>query len=107
MARKPRIKIPGHAAVYHVVNRVNHKRHKLDFEMKNYFLELLGKLKNLYYVRYAGFTILDNHYHLLLNFLDPEDVDPAEAMERWNIYHKETPYTRKPTSQKDRDYVVK
>jgi hypothetical protein len=107
MARKPRIKVPGHAAVYHVVNRVAHKHHKLDTYMKNYFLELLGKLKNLYYVKYIGFTILNNHYHLLLNFSDPEDVDPAEAMTRWNKYHEETPYTRNPVLQRDRDYVVR
>ena len=63
MARKPRIKVAGHAALYHVVNRVNHKRHKLNTYMKRYFLDLLLKLKSLYYVKYAGFTILNNHYH--------------------------------------------
>ena len=33
MARRPRIKMPGHGAVYHVVNRVSHREFKLGLQM--------------------------------------------------------------------------
>ena len=87
MARKPRIKVPGHAAAYHVVTRTNGQEFRLDDYMKSYFIKTLSRLKDLFYLRYGSFTAMTNHYHILVNFADPEDIDPKEAMERWNTYH--------------------
>ena len=55
MGYRPRIKVRGEAAAYHVVTRVNHKEYRLGHEMKRGFVDLLHKLKTLYYVKYAAF----------------------------------------------------
>ena len=66
MAQKPRIKAPGHAAAYHVITRTNGAEYRLDDYMKQYFIKTLKKLKNLYYVSYCSYTILENHYTFII-----------------------------------------
>lgn len=106
MAQKPRIKAPGHAAAYHVITRINSRDFRLNTYMRRRFVKTLKKLRNLFYVKYAGFSILSNHYHLLLNMADPEDIDPKEAINRWNDYH-EKEYMRNASIEGNRTYVVK
>lgn len=104
--RQPRIKIPGHAAGYHIVTRVNNRDFRLNGNMKQTFINYLYKLRNLYYVEYAAFSILDNHYHILVRFADSEDIDPKDAMERWNSYHADSIFTRNEANPESRAYVV-
>ena len=73
--------------------------------MKKRFLKTLRKLRSLFYVRYCGYAVLSNHYHILLNISDPEDIDPGEAIERWNTYH-EKEYMRNASLEANRRYVV-
>jgi len=64
MARKPRVNDPG---FYHIVNRgVNGA--EIFNEKEDYFkfLELMLKTKYDYKVIFHAFTILPNHYHILL-----------------------------------------
>ena len=106
MAQKPRIKVPGHAASYHVITRVNSRDFRLNTYMKKKFVKTLRKLKDLFYVKYCGFVCLSNHYHILLNVSDPEDVDSKDAIKRWNDYH-EKEYKRNASIEANREYVVK
>ena len=106
MSLTPRIKISGEAAGYHVTMRTNGREYRLDDDMKKFFIKTLKRLKTLYYVHYYGFAVLDNHYHLLLRLDDYEDIDPKEALERWNAYHEEQ-YQKSPLSDKHRDYVAR
>ncbi|MFC1479593.1 transposase, partial [Planctomycetota bacterium] len=105
MSQKPRIKVPGHAAAYHVVTRTNGHEFRLDDYMKEHFIHTLKKLKSLYYVNYCGYSILENHYHLLVNLEDPEDIDPHEAIKRWNDFHDKE-YKRNASVEANRTYVV-
>ena len=64
MARKPRINEPG---FYHIVNRgVNNSEIFLEKEDYYKFLELMLKVKYDYNITIHSFTILPNHYHILL-----------------------------------------
>ena len=64
MARKPRINEPG---FYHIVNRgVNNSDIFLEKEDYYKFLELILKIKYDYDITIHAFTILPNHYHILL-----------------------------------------
>ena len=104
MARALRSKIPGHSAGYHVVTRTHGRDFLLNADMKANFVPLLNYLKRLYYVKIGAFAVMSNHYHLLVRFADPEDVDPGEAMQRWNEYHADTLYMRNPSLEAmDRD----
>lgn len=106
MARHPRIKIPGHAAGYHIVSRVRGRQHLLDEHLKQHFIKLLHTLKTLYYVNIISYSILDNHYHLLVNFRDPEDIQPSEAIKRWNDYHAGSTFMRNAQLAEHRSYVT-
>jgi len=105
MSLQPRIKAPGHAIAYHAITRVNGAEYRLDDYMKQTFIKTLKKLRRLFYVHYCGFTILENHYHLLVNLEDPEDIDPKEAIQRWNEYHDKE-YKRNASVEINRTYVV-
>ena len=105
MARRLRIKVPGHAAAYHVVSRTSQQDFLLDDHMKKTFIKKLKALKQLYYVRPISFAVLDNHFHALLCFRDPEDIDPKEAITRWNDYHDKE-YKLNASVPAYREYVV-
>ncbi|MEO1958855.1 MAG: transposase [Nautiliaceae bacterium] len=64
MARKPRVSEPG---FYHIVNR-GVERKDIFNEKEDYikFLELMLKTKYDYNVTFHAFTILPNHYHILI-----------------------------------------
>ena len=105
MARRLRIKVPGHAAAYHVVTRTNGQEFRLDRHMKEFYIGTLQKLSRLYYARYCSWAVMDNHTHLLVCFRDPEDIDEKEAIKRWNDYH-EKEYRLNASVQQYREYVV-
>ena len=64
MARKPRVNDPGY---YHIVNRgVNGAKIFNEKEDFFKFMELMLKTKYDYKVIFHAFTILPNHYHILL-----------------------------------------
>ena len=99
-----RIKVPAHAAVYHVITRTNARQFRLDDHMKQFFIFTLKRLKKLFFVSYPSFTILENHYHLQVHVKDKEDVTEEEAINRWNTYH-EVPYTKNEEVDEYRHYV--
>ena len=75
MARKPRVNDPG---FYHIVNRgVNGAEIFNEKEDFFKFLELMLKTKYDYKVVFHAFTILPNHYHILLETTLP---NLSEAM---------------------------
>ncbi|AZV46147.1 hypothetical protein C3L23_02340 [Nautilia sp. PV-1] len=75
MARKPRVNDPG---FYHIVNRgVNGAEIFNEKEDFFKFMELMLKTKYDYKVVFHAFTILPNHYHILLETTLP---NLSEAM---------------------------
>ena len=105
MARRPRIKVPGHAAAYHVVSRTSQQGYLLDNTMKDIFIEKLIDMKSLFFCHPVSFCVLDSHFHIMISMDDPEDVDADEAMKRWNSYH-EKDYRLNPHVEEYRTYVV-
>jgi REP element-mobilizing transposase RayT len=64
MPRKERI---THAGFYHIINRGVEKRNIfLDDEDYNQFLEILNNVKNNYNIIIHNYTLMTNHYHILL-----------------------------------------
>ena len=68
MARPLRIEYPG--AWYHVLNR-GRRREKIFFSPHDYrkFLELLGECSKLFNIEIHSFSLIPNHYHLLIHTL--------------------------------------
>ena len=64
MARKRRVNEPG---FYHIVNRgVNNSEVFIEKEDYFKFLELMLKVKYDYNITFHAFTLLPNHYHILV-----------------------------------------
>ena len=79
MARKPRINEPG---FYHIVNRgVNNSEIFIEKEDYYKFLELMLKVKYDYNITFHAFTILPNHYHILV---ETHKSNLSEAMRLLN-----------------------
>ena len=70
MARLPRHERAG--AWYHVTARGNERKaiYRADAD-RCHFLELLPKLTERYRVRLYVYVLMDNHYHLLVETLEP------------------------------------
>lgn len=66
MARPLRIEYPG--AWYHVLNR-GRRREKIFFSPADYraFLKLLGECSKLFGIEIHSYSLLPNHYHLLIH----------------------------------------
>ena len=79
MARKRRVNEPG---FYHIVNRgVNNSEVFLEKEDYHKFLELMLKVKYDYDITFHSFTILPNHYHILI---ETHKSNLSEAMRLLN-----------------------
>ena len=71
--RKPRRLIDG--ARYHVTARVNHQEMRLDDSaMKTLFLDTVKRAKMKYDFTIENFTIMGNHYHLIIKPLDKSNL---------------------------------
>ncbi|MGK2858630.1 MAG: transposase, partial [Thermoanaerobaculia bacterium] len=70
MARAMRIEFPG--AVYHVTSRGNDRRNIfVDDDDRRQFLELLAEVVRRFAWIITGYTMLDNHFHLVLETPGP------------------------------------
>lgn len=81
MARPLRIQFPG--AYYHVMCRGN-ARQKIFYNDhdRRKFMSLLTDTKEMYQVRLHAYTLMDNHFHLLIQTLK---ANCAEFMRRFNV----------------------
>src|SRR5262245_37280110 len=85
--RIARPKVRGRGAYYHVVNRVAGHGGWLPFgeEEKERLVWLIKRLASLYTVEVVGYTVMGNHYHLVVYSPDePPDLELAAA--RLNAY---------------------
>lgn len=71
--RKPRIKRPG--ATYHVTSRFNNRfKGFKNPAMKDLFLEVIHQAHEIFSFQLFAFTIMDNHFHLIIKPLGDEDL---------------------------------
>lgn len=79
-------------AIYHVFTRVVQQLFLIADENKEFFKSLLTWLSSTYFVTVLAYNILDNHFHLVLEIVEPEDISEEEIKERYrNYYGKEMP----------------
>jgi REP element-mobilizing transposase RayT len=69
MARPLRIDRPG--GWYHVTARGNEGKSIFrDYRDRRHFLELLAEMVSRFAVRLHAFVLMDNHYHLVLEYVE-------------------------------------
>lgn len=94
MPRVPRVDVGGQT--YHVINRAN-ARARIFHNDKDYadFEYLLKEMKETYDLAILAYTIMPNHWHLLLH--SKQDGDLAKALQWLTTSHARRHHTRKGT----------
>jgi REP element-mobilizing transposase RayT len=90
MARVARVKFSDQDAWYHLHNRI--AGHQGEFPLSDpaptrRLIETIRHFSRIYFCEVAGFTVMGNHYHLIVKFDGPREVDPEELRERARIMY--------------------
>lgn len=88
MARLRRLKIKGSDAYYHIMSRtVGQQFLLLDCE-KDKFVEILEDLSDLFFVKVIGFSVMSNHFHLLIKMETTVSFPDSRIVDRIKNYYK-------------------
>jgi len=87
MPRIARLKIKGAPGVYHVISRTALDGFVLGDMEKEFMLNLIKRLSSVYFAKVLGFSILGNHFHLLIRMHPGDDVSDKEIKKRVKLYY--------------------
>jgi len=90
MARMARLKYRNpRDGYYHIISRTVLKSYLLDDEARETFLGILRLLSRVYFVKVVTFSLMSNHFHLIVRMLPPEEMSNNDVEERFTIYYNE------------------
>ncbi len=89
MPRIARLIVKGEPAVYHIISRTALDGFVMGDIEKDYLLSLIKKLSKIYFTEVFGFSVLGNHFHLLVRMHPGEDYDDEEIKRRFHLYYGE------------------
>lgn len=87
MPRSTRMLIPDEATVYHVISRTALDGFPFGDIEKDKFVSILKRFSRLYFVEVFGYTILDNHFHLLIKMIPGHTYTDEDIRQRFIAYH--------------------
>lgn len=88
MARLARIKIKGSDAYYHVMSRTVGQDFLLRNSEKDKFVEIMFELSKLFFLKIIGFSIMSNHFHILIKMENGESYSDEQISNRVKRYYK-------------------
>ena len=92
MRFRTKIRVLGNgASYYHVMSRITERRFYLGSREKEYFRGMMRRVGDFSGVEVLTYTILDNHFHLLIQ-VPPErvDISNAELLRRMRLIYRES-----------------
>lgn len=89
MPRIARLKLKGEPGVYHVISRTALDGFVLGDVEKEYLVNLIKMLSSVYFAEVLGFSIMGNHFHLLVRMHPGDDVSDEEIRARLKVYYGE------------------
>lgn len=84
--RQPRIKAEGRGC-YHVVSRIVDRSFKMDADEKLRFHELMRRAEDFSGVRILTYTLMSNHFHILLEVPERVKIDYKELVRRVHVLY--------------------
>ena len=90
MPRIARLVVKGEPAVYHIISRTTLVGFVMEDMEKEYLLNLIKMLSQVYFVEVLGFCLLGNHFHLLVRMHPGEEYDDEEIKRRFYVRYGET-----------------
>ena len=89
MPRIVRLLRTGEQTVYHVMSRTALDGFPLGDVEKDYLVNLFKQLGRLYFTEIIGYSVLGNHFHLLVKMLPETDFSDDEIKQRFGTYFGE------------------
>ncbi len=89
MARIPRGLIKEENRCYHVISRTVGQAFVLGDLEKEYLLRRIRKLSAVYFVNVFTFSVLSNHFHLLVQMRSGSEFSDVEIERRFRLYYGE------------------
>ncbi len=89
MARLGRLKIKGSDAYYHIMSRTVGQDFLLQDNEKDKFVEIMFNLSKLFFVKIIGFSVMSNHFHLLMKMETEQSYSDEEIIKRLEYYYKQ------------------
>ena len=93
--RSPRLKVRNDSAVYHCISRIVGGAFLLENLQKEHFRKLMWKLADFCGVQLITYTVMGNHFHILVRVPKPAPVSDQELQRRVRVlYPKESIYVQ-------------
>ncbi len=83
MPRTARIIVKGEEAVYHIISRTALDGLPFNSQDKDKFVSILKYLSKIYFAEILGYTILDNHFHILARMKPGSDYSDKDIKKRF------------------------
>ena len=87
MPRIARLVVKGEPAVYHIISRTALPGFVIGDIEKEYLLNLIKRLSQVYFAEVLGFCLMGNHMHLLIRMHPGEEYDDEEIKRRFYLIH--------------------
>ncbi len=90
MPQSARIVIPDEPAVYHIMSRTALDGFPLGDVEKDFLVDLIRRLSRIYFVEIFGYTIMSNHFHLLLRMMPEKSISDEDVKKHYErLYGKD------------------
>ena len=87
MPRIARMVVKGEPAAYHVISRTALDGFVLGDTEKEYLLDLIKRLSSVYFAEVLGFSLMGNHFHLLVRMQPGGNFADEEISGRYRVYY--------------------
>ena len=77
------------ASYYHVMSRITERRFYLGAREKERFRGMMRRVAEFSGVEVLTYTVLDNHFHLLIQVPERVDISDAELLRRMRLIYRE------------------
>jgi len=89
MPRVSRMIVQNQATVYHVMSRTALAGFPLEAFEKDFLLDLITRLSSLFFTETYGFSLMGNHFHLLVKMVPGDRFSDEEVKNRLELYYGE------------------
>ena len=87
MPRIARLIVKEEEAVYHVMSRTALEGYVIGDVEKDFLLNLIKRLSNIYFSEVIGFCLMGNHFHLLVRMHPGSEYSDEEIDRRFRLYY--------------------
>ena len=89
MPRVSRLVVQNQTGIYHVMSRTALDGFPLGAFEKDFLLDLIRRMSNLFFTEVFGFSLMGNHFHILVKMIPEDRFSDEEVTERLEQFYGE------------------